>query len=487
MKTLNKVFATLAMSVLLSACGGSDGGSSDGGAKPQTTITGKAIDGYVEGATVFLDLNYNGKLDGFEVPVITGPNGDYTITTDSICSDYAPIVVDVPVGAIDADFGVVEKPYTMISKPGFIKPTDGALHVTPFTTAVFSAVMEKVQADGLTSCEEVINNPELRAYIMNEVSAMEYSVANRYNIEIEDIGVDYIATNNRHMTDIGAEIVKGLSRTAKESLAFAQLHPGKETHLEYYMEIKSGEFEYTWFREEKVSLNNTYWSMGVWEVDGIEEANVVVQLQDAKTVVTVNDGVNTAIGHNHVTETLYGAGDDSVVFCGTTEQYIVDSASDLVINTLSINNSVRKENFTIAECASVVYEGAGTNIDASRILYTDTSNELMSNTINLSSFAPEAYINTIVADIKASADVNDVDFTYLDSFDYSLDAVEGYDAGWWMREELAEYFDRAEIKSIDSNGTHMLRTFNNSGTTITECGDSWDTMQPVIDMDHCVL
>lgn len=49
---------------VLTACGGGGGGSSAGThpAIPSTAVTlsGTAIDGYLQGATVFLDVNRNG-------------------------------------------------------------------------------------------------------------------------------------------------------------------------------------------------------------------------------------------------------------------------------------------------------------------------------------------------------------------------------------------------------------------------------------------
>ena len=62
----------------LAACGGGgDSGqpSAGGGTTPTTptpTITGKAIDGYLAGATVCLDLNNNGVCDAGEPSAITG-------------------------------------------------------------------------------------------------------------------------------------------------------------------------------------------------------------------------------------------------------------------------------------------------------------------------------------------------------------------------------------------------------------------------------
>jgi hypothetical protein len=101
----------IAVSLLaLTACGG---GGSDSEAPveiqpipPAATISGKVIDGYVTGATVFLDLNGNTVLDNNEPSATTGDNGEYSLDLDASqydCQSYVPLVVDVPVGATDSD------------------------------------------------------------------------------------------------------------------------------------------------------------------------------------------------------------------------------------------------------------------------------------------------------------------------------------------------------------------------------------------------
>ncbi len=66
---------SVGVSLALVACGG--GGGGDSGDNPVTppvqkmAISGKAIDGYVQGATAYLDLNFNRKLDEGEPSAVT--------------------------------------------------------------------------------------------------------------------------------------------------------------------------------------------------------------------------------------------------------------------------------------------------------------------------------------------------------------------------------------------------------------------------------
>lgn len=81
MSTLRKSTLAVAFASLLSACGGGGGSADDGGppVSQPTTASGKVIDGYVRGATVFCDGNDNGKLDAGEDSVVTGAGGAFTL------------------------------------------------------------------------------------------------------------------------------------------------------------------------------------------------------------------------------------------------------------------------------------------------------------------------------------------------------------------------------------------------------------------------
>jgi len=76
--TKNKVALTLTAvaAAVLVACGG--GGSSGGSSS--ASASGKVIDGYVRGATVFVDLNNNGTFDSGEPNTKTNANGDYSLS-----------------------------------------------------------------------------------------------------------------------------------------------------------------------------------------------------------------------------------------------------------------------------------------------------------------------------------------------------------------------------------------------------------------------
>ena len=88
----------------LSACGGGGGGgnnaNTDGTTSP--TISGKVIDGYIRGATVYWDCNNNNQFDDGEISTITTAGGNYTIAVKS--SVGCELLASVGADAIDEKF-----------------------------------------------------------------------------------------------------------------------------------------------------------------------------------------------------------------------------------------------------------------------------------------------------------------------------------------------------------------------------------------------
>lgn len=139
---LQRTILATAIALSLAACGGGDsssgnsngGGSTDGGTTTptQASLTGKAADGYLEGALVCLDVNENKACDSGEPSATTDENGAYTLNATQTEIDASPLLVEVIAGTtIDSDFpGVaIEKGYSL-SAPA------GAVFVSPLTTLI---------------------------------------------------------------------------------------------------------------------------------------------------------------------------------------------------------------------------------------------------------------------------------------------------------------------------------------------------------------
>lgn len=84
----------------LSGCGGggSDGGNTDSPTPPGVYAAWrcqeKAIDGYIQGATVYLVLNFNRQWEDGEPKTTTNDAGDYRLRLPvdlQTCAQYAPL------------------------------------------------------------------------------------------------------------------------------------------------------------------------------------------------------------------------------------------------------------------------------------------------------------------------------------------------------------------------------------------------------------
>ena len=120
--------------VLISGCGGGSGGNSS-----TTSVAGTAVDGYLKGANVCLDLNNNNICDTAEPSATTKSDGTFVINTILPQKDFNIIVS----GGIDSDTGksfngILYAPYEAnVSK----------IYVTPISTMVSKLTKEGVSID----------------------------------------------------------------------------------------------------------------------------------------------------------------------------------------------------------------------------------------------------------------------------------------------------------------------------------------------------
>ena len=107
-------------------------------------ISGKTIDGYIEGANVFFDVNFNQRLDAGEYSATTNENGFFEIRVnaeDESCVKARPIIADVPVGANDSTLGKVTKAYQMVL-PSVNDAGSNQVVISPFTSLIGEAIFE---------------------------------------------------------------------------------------------------------------------------------------------------------------------------------------------------------------------------------------------------------------------------------------------------------------------------------------------------------
>ena len=110
---------------------------------------GSAIDGYISGANIFIDQNFNFFKDEGELSAITDSDGKFEVLTEDLslyeCLKNRPIVADVPVGAVDSTLGEVTKAYQMIL-PSLNDSGPEKVVVSPFSS-LFSEQITNAIAD----------------------------------------------------------------------------------------------------------------------------------------------------------------------------------------------------------------------------------------------------------------------------------------------------------------------------------------------------
>lgn len=141
MKSTNKRFKRMRWRVLaplaaaaLVACGG--GGSASG------VLSGVAVDGYLQGATVFLDVNGDGLQTAGEPSAVTDSTGRYTLDTSSVrvALDGLKVVVT---GGVDTDTGYAFEG-RLVAR---VQDASAGQVVTPLTTLVDAVVAQGLAPD----------------------------------------------------------------------------------------------------------------------------------------------------------------------------------------------------------------------------------------------------------------------------------------------------------------------------------------------------
>ena len=129
MKKFNKnLLYILLFSIILSGCGG-DSTSSILDNKVDKTISGKAVDGYISGAKVCLDINSNNICDTNEPSTTTSNDGSFTLVSNEK-GNYSLLLIGGQDTATGKDFvGILKNVITLNSSNTIIDT-----RITPLTT-----------------------------------------------------------------------------------------------------------------------------------------------------------------------------------------------------------------------------------------------------------------------------------------------------------------------------------------------------------------
>ena len=116
--------------------------NSGGSSASSQAIASRVIDGYITGANVFIDFNYNLIQDSGEPsasPAESGEPGSYVFDYENdfnaitdfseACAKRRIQIAEIPAGAVDSELGEVDKAFTMF----YVPYGGGSVNITPFT------------------------------------------------------------------------------------------------------------------------------------------------------------------------------------------------------------------------------------------------------------------------------------------------------------------------------------------------------------------
>lgn len=136
-----------ASAALLVACGG---GGGSGPLALANGLTGVAVDGYLQGSSVFLDLNRNGVLDAGEPSTTTDLSGRYVLDYSGVTGSITGLPV-VVTGGVDSDTGFAFS--GKLAAP--VESARQAQVVTPLTTLVNAMVVNGLATDVASAKQKV--------------------------------------------------------------------------------------------------------------------------------------------------------------------------------------------------------------------------------------------------------------------------------------------------------------------------------------------
>jgi hypothetical protein len=256
-----RVLLGLAVSGLL-ACGG--GGSAPSPPPPipdAKPLAGRVIDGYVRGATVWLDLNGNRMRDAGEPSALSQQAGAYQLElgpADRACLPYATLFADVPVGAVNEDSGPVTAAYQMALAPRLqALSEDPVMNISPLTTSIWEQVEGRISTTqpGVSSCQTLQQNQALRESLSQEIRTVTQELVQRHNLSEPRIHADFIQTEDRAAYLVAQDLARGLKASFAHRQALKASHPDA-SYLR--VEIYHGKTSYAptegWYRVSQVWL-----------------------------------------------------------------------------------------------------------------------------------------------------------------------------------------------------------------------------------------
>lgn len=469
---------TLALSTLfLTACGG---GSEDAPTSPPATttkISGKAIDGYIVGATAFLDKNFNNVLDEGEPSVITTESGTFDIKltgADALCTDYAPIVVDVPVGAIDETEGEVTEAYQMVVPPRGVLFTDEHLtNVTPLTTVLWSQVEAELKGDSQElNCESLRASDTLRENMASSLSTVSWAMASHYNIEPADLLSDYVADDNQALYDHASSLVSGLQKSYELTRALQLANPQAFNVL---VSIYLGE-QASWLMDEYVWAE-TRWSLKQSALDA--DFVVTKVLNDEVTTAETSDGLYA--------EFTVGFENTSATAQCKKREIISAVQSDTKLGIVNSGSVAATTEVQASDCASMDLASNVSSRSISNDVKTATT-ETFNDWMYTATPFPSSNLDDLI-DMQGKLDTVDSALILYELGGYTIEFTneDQYGADSMFRTLYSTINGKFAQTYYNELGNWYRRLNNESGTYTAFCGTSQASLVATeLDMNSCL-
>lgn len=491
-----KLLISLVMVVSLVGCGGGDSDdetstvsetevsteSPNTGLINTIALTGKVIDGYVSGATVWLDFDGDGKFDQQTEPsVVSTESGDYSFEfseEQASCVPYSTMYVDVPVGAIDEDLGEVTEAYQM-SFPPSIEPLfdDDIRNISPLTSVIWGQLRRQLQGNGKgkLSCEELKADTQLRLELKQEVEDVILNLVAHYNLSEDQIYADFIANSDSAAYDKAQSIVTGLKAAYKHKKDLEAQYPtAAEIRVVIYQD-KDKDEEYSfvdaWYRDEIIYMGTEDFIefVKLKDTGSLDKVDVVLSKLHEVGVAWGEQSLN---GWLSIREDVY-LNEDLTYRCGNIERISFEKEGV----HYELGNSTPSVNFpTLDECINTNLDNPYERSFSLRYSAVEAETEYEYGA-EFSSRDTNADFQTLSnwINIKDKAETLEPTelFTAFDALPYRFDDEVTTDVSYWRKSKASGNV----VTHKNDEGEWNKETQQDDGTTMFECsfdGVNWE-------------
>ncbi|MCP4324574.1 MAG: hypothetical protein GY787_22495 [Alteromonadales bacterium] len=435
----------------------------------QSVIHGKAIDGYIQGATVYLDINFNGELDSEEPYSQTGSGGGFTLEFDDSnnCAENSPIVVDVPVGAVDEDLGMVTMAYQMVTPPKVslsdIEDLDTERYITPLTTAIWKDLARSLPENA--SCIVLTQNQSMLDEIKEATNEALGNIASRYGADKKDLLSDFIAGGNTELHEKAMHAVKVLKASFVAKRKIKELYSDAQSAGSDVFEQEINGNTY-WVEQIRVFFNDFH-DLEVRTVLTNDLQSDYVFVKDESKYTVTSDGIIQGVGYMYRN---FPSSDASCILRELT--YYADADKEFIDIDNRYSHEITQNSNCSLEQTPVLERLLVQNVTKGVYGYNKYDHL---ESARWSWFANDNPISALINIHTPSYDAQYLKGETV-TMDYSFDMLSLYgDSSLVFAKKKSKNIE--ERKVIDANGHYFSRLVNNDdGSRELYCGTNEDDL-----------